>query len=222
MNKVSEKLFDKKWAKFLKYRSIFSFIPFLDFVIASGSLALGKVNENSDFDVIIGARAGRIFTVRFFCFLFFEMLGIRRDKLDKGASFKDKICFNHFVTKNSYKLRPPHNLYWEELYQNLVPVFGKREVAESFLGANDFLIKGKINSFERFRVSGFNFLRFFLESILDGRFGDFIEKKLKGIQLARIEKTLVAYGTGFQPRLRYDDEELEFHPDNIKHKSYYL
>ncbi len=126
------------------------------------------------------------------------------------------------MTKKSYKLRPPHNLYWEELYQNLVPVFGKREAAESFLKANDFLIKGKINSFERFRVSGFNLLRSSFELVLGSKFGYFIEEKLKRIQLARIEKTLAVYGTGFQPRLRYDDEELEFHPDNIKHKSYYL
>jgi hypothetical protein len=35
---------------------------------------------------------------------------------------------------------------------------------------------------------------------------------MKNIQMKRIEKSLKR-DAGFKPRLRYNDEELEFHPD---------
>src|SRR3989344_7737796 len=70
-------LLEKKW-KILQRRSrLFRYIPFIDFVLVSGSMAMGDAKENSDFDVIIGARRGRIFTVRFLCWLVFSIFGWR-------------------------------------------------------------------------------------------------------------------------------------------------
>ncbi|MDZ4231209.1 MAG: hypothetical protein U1C52_00240, partial [Patescibacteria group bacterium] len=59
-------LYDRKWSKFLRKVKLFRFVPFVEFVLASGSLATGKVHEGSDFDVMVGVRPGRIFTARFF------------------------------------------------------------------------------------------------------------------------------------------------------------
>ncbi len=198
------------------YRRFFSFIPFLDFTIAAGSLVFGKIHENSDFDVIVGAKSGRIFTVRFFCFLIFELAGVRRKKLAVKEEKKDKVCFCHFVAPTGYKLRPPYNVYWEKLYQNLVPVYGKRKAIRVFFEANDSLIKGRPHLFGHFDEQGFNFFRVLMERILGGLLGDFIEESLKKIQLKRIHKSISTYGTGFMPRLRFDDDELEFHPDTSR------
>lgn len=209
-------ILEKKWRKFLRYRWLFAFAPFLDFVIAAGSLAFGKVHENSDFDVIVGVRPGRIFTVRFFCFLLFGFFGVRRDKLDHDEALRDKICFNHFVAPAGYKLRPPYNIYWEKLYQNLAPVYGRKTAVQDFFKANEFLTKGAVHSFEKFAEAKFNFFRVLCESIFGGPFGDFFEKSLKKIQISRIGKALKIYGTGFSPRLRFDDDELEFHPDTAR------
>ena len=59
-------VWDKKWRKFLREARVFKHLPFIDFVFASGSMVLGNVRRDSDFDVLIGCRQNRIFTVRFF------------------------------------------------------------------------------------------------------------------------------------------------------------
>src|SRR3989344_9230759 len=96
---AQEVFLDKKWKKLLKKIWLFKFIPGVDFVLVAGSLATGNVNKDSDFDVIVGAKQGRIFTARFLSVLFFGLFGWRRRKLSHKESARDKICLNHFITK---------------------------------------------------------------------------------------------------------------------------
>ena len=204
----------EKWKKFLRYRRFFSLIPFLDFVIVAGSLAFGKVHENSDFDVIIGAKSGRIFTVRFFAVALFGLLGIRRKGIDHKIASKNKICLNHFVTEASYRLSPPHDIYWQKLYQNLEPVYGNGHAVELFFRKNrDWCSREEIFlNRNLWQETKSNSLRKISELILRGSLGNAFERFAKKIQLNRIQKSLKR-DTGYKPRLRYDDEELEFHPD---------
>ena len=52
-----------------------------------------------------------------------------------------------------------------------------------------------------------------LEFALRGGFGNKAELILKKIQIARIEKSLRGDPAGYKPRIKYGDDELEFHPD---------
>ncbi len=205
---------EKKWKKFLKFRKLFYLIPFLDFVIVAGSLAFGKVHERSDFDVIIGARQKRIFTVRFFCYVVFSFFRIWRKSDESKEKSSDKICFNHFVTPNSYKLKPPHNLYWQKLYQNLEPVYGDTHKVELFFIKNrDWCEREQIFlNRERWEEKRPNLIRKILEAILSGFLGSIFEALVKKFQLERINKNLNR-DIGYKPRLCFNDEELEFHPD---------
>jgi hypothetical protein len=130
-------LFQKKWRCLLKHRRFFFLIPFLDFVLVAGSMALGNINEESDFDMIVGCQKSRIFTVRFFTIVIFGLFGLRRKSTDDGEKQKDKFCFNHFVTSSSYRLRPPYNIYWQELYRHLVPIYGDKSAVIKYLQANE-------------------------------------------------------------------------------------
>jgi hypothetical protein len=134
-------LYDQKWHKLLKRARLFKFFPFVDFVLVAGSMALGDVHQNSDFDVIVGTRFGRLYTARFSCLFFYKILGWRR-KFEEGIHVgADRFCFNHFVTEKSYCLKPPYNIYWQELYKNLAPVFGDEKKIEEFFEANQFWIQ---------------------------------------------------------------------------------
>lgn len=208
-------LFDKKWLQFFKLAHFFRNLPFIDFVLGAGSMALGNVHQDSDFDVIVGAKAGRIFTARFFCVLMFGLLGRRRQKLSHKEAASNKICFNHFVTTQSYRLKPPHNIYWQELYKNLVPIYGQKEKIREFFKANDWMDERIYSDDLRHQFYQPSFVGLFLESILRGGFGDFIEKILKQIQIKRIENGL-KNSLGFEPRLIFNDTELEFHPDTLR------
>lgn len=219
---VSEKqrqdfLLDKKWRKFLRLRPFFETIPFVDFVLGSGSMALGDINPSSDFDVTIAARRGRIFTVRFLTAAIFEIIGRRRRKHDSKENSKDKVCLNHFITENSYRLAPPHGSYWKLLYLRNVPIIGQKEALAKFAQANEDWIGRPIPLFEdrRYRPARFSLIRSAGELVLGGRIGDWLEKILKKIQVRRIEKGLSDQNV-YKPRMRFDDEELEFHPNMAK------
>ncbi len=223
-------LFDKKWQKFLSRIWPFRFIPFIDFVLASGSLATGNMNENSDFDVIVGVRQGRIFTARFLCWLFFGLLGWRAKhsvKLQRPAdiqyftllnvrySSSDKLCFNHFITPNAYRLSPPYNKYWKKLYKNLAPVYGDPEIIQKFFDANSDWAGPVRNSppngslGPRLRAG---VVSNGMEWLLSGTFGDWLEKILKSIQIWKIRNSRNS-GIEHKPRIVVSDDELQFHPN---------
>ncbi|MDI6820904.1 MAG: hypothetical protein QMD65_01870 [Patescibacteria group bacterium] len=209
-------LLDTKWKKFLKARILFSCIPFLQFVLGAGSLALGNVNSDSDFDVVIGCKKMRIFTVRFFCILFFGMFGIRRKRIDHKENARDKICLNHFVTSKSYKLTPPYHKQWEELYKNIVPVYGDEKEIKIFFEANNwFGGRTELND-KRFKAKKNNVISKFLELLFFGSLGDVFELLVKKLQIVRIKRSLGIEKANLSARLKFDDEELEFHPDIAK------
>ncbi len=192
-------------------------------------MATGQVHEKSDFDVIVGVRQGRIFTARFFAAAFFQLFGWRRSKLDEKLEASDKICMNHFVTPRNYRLSPPYNKYWHNLYQNVVPVLGKEQAIADFLKANDWLtparsypasppaggFRGASKSDPRYLGEARSSLKSFLEWFLGGRFGGGIEKILRKDQVKRIESGL-PHSLGYKPRFIYNDDELEFHPDTSR------
>lgn len=212
-------LSDKKWRKFLSRVWLFKFVPFVDFVLAAGSLATGGMNQNSDFDVIVGVRQGRIFTVRMFCFIGFGMFGLWARHPDKS---KDRLCFNHFVTPRAYRLSPPHNAYWQNLYANLVPVYGKPALIQRFFRANkDWMKEPRLYQLDaRHLYKKSNWIKRTREWLLSGFFGDWLEKKLKKIQIKKIEAGLIHKTNTYAPRIIVSDDELEFHPDTKRIELY--
>jgi len=204
-------IYEQKWQKFLRRIWPFNPIPFVDFVFAAGSLATGNVHKDSDFDVIIGVRQGRIFTARFLCFLVFRSLGWWAKHPDNS---KDKLCFNHFVTPNAYRLSPPHNKYWKGLYNSLVPVYGDPRLIQKFYRANkNWMKKTRLYQEDEghiYRESGKT--KKSLEHFLSGKIGDWFEKIFKKIQFEKI-KVAANQGSEYEPRIIISDDELEFHPD---------
>ena len=207
-------LAETKWKKLLSRSRLFCLIPFVDFVFVAGSMAMGTAEENSDFDVIVGCRKGRIFIVRFCCFIHFGLFGWRKKKEECGSLAKDKFCFSHFVTPESYRLSGPHNDYWKKLYQSIVPIYGSAEFIQKFYDANaDWMGKRRIYKEDgRILLCQTGFIKKVREIILSGKFGDLIENILKKIQIKKIEKSLKTEES-YKPRIIYGDGELELHPD---------
>lgn len=117
--------YDQKRIKALRRSRLFNFVPFVEKVYLAGSLAIGNVHENSDFDVIVVTRPGRLYTARFFCLLFFGLMGWRRTLKNP----KNGFCFNHFQISPIDSTGPAEVFgevgaknYAERLYQNLIEV----------------------------------------------------------------------------------------------------
>ncbi|MHB9019422.1 MAG: nucleotidyltransferase domain-containing protein [Minisyncoccota bacterium] len=223
----------EKWKKLLHRARLFSYVPFVEFVFVAGSMAMDKAREDSDFDVIVGARSGRIFTVRFFCIFLFGLFGWRRKKGASEEEAKDKFCFSHFVTQEKYLLSGPYNKYWQELYSSLVPIYGDKDLIQKFYDVNSTWIdfdhhyeaclrrqesatKRSIprrlpRPFQSLAMTEKGQAKGIFEKILSGKLGDVIEKFLKKIQIKKIEKSLKTEAQ-YKPRIIFNDNELEFHP----------
>lgn len=226
-------VYDKKWHVLRQRAGMFVHIPFVEFAFGAGSLAIGNVRPESDFDILIGARKGRIFTARFFAIVFFALRGWRRSRLDHHDLAADKICLNHFVTPASYRLRLPPNAYWQLLYSQLVPLYGHPERIQAFYDANrDWMHAPRVIENDlRYQYMQGSWLQQAIELLLDGSIGDWLEGALKTFQVRRIESGIrLATGTTVHhmkarapqgvverielaPLIVYTDEELEFHPD---------
>ncbi len=208
-------LYDVKWKKFIRRNRLWRFVPFVDFVLAAGSMATGNVHPNSDFDVIVAASYSRIFTARFFSVVLFGLFGWRRKRFTHHEAATDKICLNHFVTEKSFKLSPPYNSYWQSLYENLVPVFGDPKEVKKFWEMNRSWMR-RVPDYEddlRHRYRTKALVTRFVERLVNVTIGNWFESKLKKIQTDHIQKSLAREGTGYKPRIIYTDAELEFHPD---------
>ena len=209
--RTQDVLLDKKWKKFLSRSRVFQYLPFVEGVFGAGSMSLGNVHKGSDFDVLIVAKTDRIFTTRFVAMLVLGILGFRRAGIGHRGSVSDKICLNHFVTEKTMYLDMPHNFYWHELYYNLVPVYGSKKIINNFFKTNDWIGERPYLSDRRLNSKN-TFAKVFLESMLSGPLGNYLEKILKNFQLQRINDNL-SKKIGYRARMKFTDYELEFHPD---------
>jgi len=203
-------LLDLKWKKLLRLAKWFRFVPFIKFVLANGSLVLGLADKNSDFDVLVGVREGRIFAARYFLNLIFSILRARRLDDEKDSS-PDKLCFNHFVTPVTYH-REGLNEFGAELYRNLVPLYGDEKNVREFLEANlEYGIRPEMNILDlRYSNTKPNLFARFLEWFLSGFLGNFIEKKIaEPIARRRLQKYLSR--KPIKDRVIVSERELEFH-----------
>jgi hypothetical protein len=214
-----EKISSQKWKKFLKLSKWLTTAPYLRGVFASGSMALGNTDNDSDFDVLVIAKKNRIYTCRFFLWLISSMLRARRGRYDKVAP--DKFCFNHYISEDGLYLSH-QSLFNAQTYIHLKPVFIDPFLTEKFYSANRW-INNYVHKFKPLYYDAGrsvdstlflkNIARIF-EFILKGIVGDVIENILKKYQQRRIRLNPATYEEG--GRVVFNDKELEFHPRSFE------
>lgn len=216
--KIQDLFLDEKWRALQKLSRWFRHVPFFEFVLVSGSVSFGNVDDDSDFDVLTGVRAGRMFTARYIANGLFSLLRARRlDDLEERNP--NKLCFNHFVTRKTYE-KEPHNFYRRELYRNMVPLWCEEDAFRAFVAANAWsgLNERSLLDLHRARNGKSGFARA-IEWILGGAFGDLLETRIaRPIAMRRLSAYLKEKANdaekkrdGAGERVVVSDDELEFH-----------
>ena len=214
-----QKIADQKWKKFLKLTRFLSLAPYLRGVFASGSMALCNTDEESDFDVLVIAKSGRLYTCRLFLWLISSLLMARRKKHEKVAP--NKLCFNHYITDGDLFLNHK-SLFNAQAYINLKPVMVRPELIDKFFSSNLWLNNYAYN----FKVQS-NFVRrtvsrplIFIvpakmaEFILNSSLGTWLEKFLRSHQQKIIKNNPATYEPN--GRIVFNKKELEFHPRSFE------
>lgn len=210
---MSKLLAEKRWHKVSIIVWYMQMVPFLRFVSVTGSLAYDVAKPSSDIDIFIIAKAGRIWTCRAFARFFLKLIGqLRTGNLPRERA--GKICPNRFVT-DKYLVVNPQNSYHAQDYTQMVPLFDLENLYQKFVIANKWM--EKFGYFRPRRALNLvdsvtpSFLRKFLELILGGKFGDYIEKKYQQSQLKEIkleEPTVNKSGS----TIIANDNEIRIHP----------
>jgi len=203
-------IYDLKWKKLLKLAKFFAYFPFIEFVIVSGSMATGYIKKHSDFDVLISTKENRLFFTRYLLNLFFGIIKKRRMD-DFKKSSPDKFCFNHFITRPSWKLKPIDN-YGPIIYKNLIPLYGdKNKIKEFFRINSQYNPNLTYNIFDlRYKIKEKKQIAKILEKLLEGKIGDWLEKISFSIAKKRLEKYINSKKLK-RSRIVIKKEELELH-----------
>jgi len=206
-------------------------MPFVSCVILNGSLAQGKINAQSDIDLLLISKKGRIFTARFFAVALVWIIGLKRSS-DEKKFHGGKFCLNYFLSNNFLKI--PHNReekinrYCAENYSQAILVIGDDIVFKKFIDINIKWMKRYLKSqktpiYREYPVK--KSLLFFVnpikkvsECLLGGNIGIKLEKLLKYFQLKKIMRDK---RTSMYPDLIVvNDYEMRFHPPKSISKKY--
>ncbi len=114
-----------------RWASILGRLPGVQAIFLSGSLACGRAKKTSDIDFLIVARAGQIWTARFYVFLALKFCG----QLAKPKNHDHKICPNHFITDHSLQIQV-HDAYSAFLFSNNIPLYDPESLWPIFVELN--------------------------------------------------------------------------------------
>lgn len=189
----------KLWRKVDSFSWIIQIVPFLRMAAVCNNLAFGKVSKDSDIDLFVIARSGRLFTVRFFLTVLMHVFGVRRH----GDKIAGRFCLSFYVDESAMDLSSialEDDIYLAYWVKALVPVVDRGAIMREFQDKNIWVekyfevlpsMRGRVKK----ECSFVKILRFFFEFMLNGRVGNFVERKLMKWQLENIHKKMKKLGS---------------------------
>lgn len=200
---------EKKLKIIFKVAKRLRWIPYLKMIVVTGRLAMKNTEKDSDIDVLIAFKKGKIFTGRLLFTVALHFLGKRRH----DRKIADRVCLNYFITEDSLEIKLK-DLFSASEYFFALPVFGW-EAFQKFQKNNNWIVDYKPNYFpveiaEVRMIEGSTlscFLQKLGEKILDSRWVEGLLKKWQLQKIARNPKTKQKGGL-----IIAEDEALVFLP----------
>jgi len=206
----SEKISSAKLKRVRSLARLLAFVPFVRMVGVTGSLAMKSGGRESDWDLFVVLRAGRIWVGRTLLTGFLHAIGKRRH----GKYHRDRACLNYYVSEDALEISTK-DLFSAHEYRFLVPVVGE-EVFRRFELKNRWIrnFKPQFRPTELLPLwydrepSAALFVRWFFETVFDF---EALESWLASWQkkkIARNPKTLI-----FGGHIEATDQALIFLPE---------
>lgn len=209
-----------KWRAMLAKAKWLQAVPFIRAIAASGSLAQGTTGRDSDWDMFVIVRHGRLYSARFFLLAVSWALGVLRTKHDAVAP--DTFCFNHYVTDRGLEIRH-RSLYVAHALFALVPVHDPDDYVSRLLRSNQWIKRHglpwarKPNTGRAMTPSPvLSLVRRAGEIVFGWMVGDGVECVLRTWQQRRIAREPATYESG--GRVVADEQEIEFHPRSAERR----
>ncbi len=203
----------------VRMAKIFSFVPFCDCVCACNDFGFSSLNVESDIDMLIIAKKGRVYTVRLITVFITWLLRLRPQKRCK----KDKICLSFYLAGSKHDLSNleigKEDVYLHFWLATLYPFFGFKKCLE-LIEENNNIISRFVNFFATNPCEGRKVTRNFafregLENLLSGKLGNCLEILCQKIQNKKLVKKSV---NNTEKGVVVNEEMIKLHiNDNRKH-----
>lgn len=199
--------------------------PFLRFVGLNGSVARGENHSASDIDFLIVAKAGRLYTTRFFATVLVNLSGWRRH----GEKVADRICLNCYLSCDNLNIKPARESSLGKVALSnyfLISLLDSGDVYEKFMAQNAWMSefvkkipKARIEALKDYQQdfskkvikSRINRPFGLFEPILSGVLGDFLEKNLMAYQVRQIKR-----GKKVGDETLSTKDQIKLHPKKTK------
>lgn len=214
-----EKISAQKWRRCLSRAYWLQIAPWIRGMFVSGSLALGTVGPESDFDILVLVEPKRLYLARLFLSGITSLIGARRTRYETSAP--DKFCFNHYLTTDVLAMKH-ESIYNAQTYAHLVPMMVCSSLAGKFFADNLWINKFVYNFTPhqqtiRRTVRPSKFLKNIarvIEFIFQREIGNIFERWARRYQQDRISDNPATHAPG--GRVVYTGTELEFHPHSFE------
>ncbi len=196
------------------------FVPFLQAFFVCNTVAQGTAEKDSDIDVFIIIRHGRLWLARLMTTLLLSLFRLRRH----GRYITDRVCLSFYATDDALNLSTlaipggdPYLTYW---IHQLIPIFDPNTLYETIQKENHWTKKFLPNATHAFypapkiRVEDTpvsKSVRRLVETLWSGKYGDLLEKHARGIQLQKMKQKTHPRGSSNPTHVVVSDTLLKFH-----------
>jgi len=198
-------------------------IPFCQAVFLCNTVASSHASPESDIDVFIVVKSGRIWTARFLIIL---VLALFRLRITKQTS-ANKICLSFYTTDKHLDLSDVtidrediYMMYWID---QLVPVYDPEDMQQKIIDANVWVQKyiphalQSYKTLHRLRVGDMWLQKVKKKSwewLLGGGLGSFVEKILKKKQIQTLKANFGDQMNDGSTHVVVNDTMLKFHDND--------
>lgn len=119
---------------------ILSFVPGVEMVGVTGSLAMQNSSDESDIDLMIITRPGGLWTTRLISYFVLRIMNYAVRSAD-DSNQKDKLCLNMWLDKTDLTWpKGDRNAYTAHEIAQIVPLVNKSKTYEKFLHRNKWVL----------------------------------------------------------------------------------
>lgn len=114
-------------------------IKTIKLVCITGSLAMNNAEKNSDIDLMIVTKKGKLWTTRIISYLYLTIYGFKLRKPNDKKQ-KDRLCLNMWLDESDLVWRKKdRNIYSAHEIAQIKPLFNKDDIYEKFIYHNGWI-----------------------------------------------------------------------------------
>lgn len=135
---LRKRFFERKMLIANKASKILSGIASIKMIAISGSLAMQNATKDSDIDLFIITKRGKLWLTRLITYLVLHIYNFPTRRVG-GRHQKDRLCLNMWFDESDLIWKNPRNIYTAHEIAQLVPLINKNRTYEKFIWVNKWV-----------------------------------------------------------------------------------